>query len=188
MPAGLDRLTGHRAAAATAANSAATVQQRGNRNNDGSRASFAYRSRHAPHQSLKQKNGPANKVEGATVSARGNGGNNASNLTNPSSHRPRTASVAGSVGNARAGGRTRGGTSGRPRPRSASSWFASSSSEPSRSRGVRGRANTVETEMGAGGSDARGRPRRDGDDGLPDGWAQAVDEQSGHAYYYSEKR
>lgn len=115
--------------------------------------------------------------------------------------RPRTATAAGrtSAGVWRGrdfcdgfgGGFSRGSgasAANRRRPRSASSRFHTS---PSRSQG-RETAERVPLENGfvdeSGGRETVSGGRRAESRGLPEGWAEAVDEQSGHVYYYSEKR
>lgn len=103
--------------------------------------------------------------------------------------RPRTAaaSAAAAVGSALTeawcGRDLGGGIGGKPRPKSASSRLSSS---PGRRR-VR--------KPGGGGAKKVGRVVGEGEKGvfeekdcLPEGWAEAVDEDTGHSYYFSDKR
>lgn len=117
-----------------------------------------------------------------------------------SRQRPRTATAAGrtrteasldrglrdGLGSAGAGNRKR-------RPRSASSICAS----PGRSRPVRettGQARNGGYPKagggGCGGGDDAGFGWEEADEkeGLPHGWSEAIDEETGHVYYYSDKR
>jgi len=71
----------------------------------------------------------------------------------------------------------------RRRPRSASSRFHTSTGRS------RGRAQDEEgVDNGGGDREDPGVSGQAGSRGLPEGWAEAVDEDSGHVYYYSEKR
>lgn len=124
--------------------------------------------------------------------------------------RPRTATAAGRAGadawrNAGVrdgfgiglyGGTSGTGPAGRRRPMSASSRFHTS---PGRDRAretaerARRMAQAAAAGEGSGGGDGGGAAaglgwKADGTAGLPEGWAEAVDEESGHVYYYSDKR
>eukprot|EP00903_Cladosiphon_okamuranus_P018731 g17241.t1 len=120
------------------------------------------------------------------------------NRDNSSSRpRPRTATAAGRAraeawrnADVSSGSGSGTGAASKRRPRSASSRFHTS---PGRDR-VRETA-----EWGTSSAEAVGEGRSgdvaarmglnvDGVTGLPDGWAEAVDEESGHVYYYSDKR
>lgn len=104
-------------------------------------------------------------------------------------NRPRTAaaSAAAAVGSALTkawcGRDLGGGIEGKPRPKSASSRFSTS---PGRRRVHR-----------AGGSKTKKGSRVNGEgegagceeeDCLPEGWAEALDDDTGHVYYFSDKR
>lgn len=117
---------------------------------------------------------------------------------NGSGPRPRTATAAGRTTSAdvRDGfgvGLSSGigtSTAGKRRPRSASSRFHTSPGRDlQRDTAERARriAQAVSEGSGRGVEATMGR-KADGVAGLPEGWAKAVDEESGHVYYYSDKR
>lgn len=104
-------------------------------------------------------------------------------------NRPRTAaaSAAAAVGSALTeawcGRDLGGGKEGKPRPKSASSRLSSSPGRR-RVRAVGGRG--TKKGGGVGGESEKGVFEEK--DCLPEGWAEAVDEDTGHVYYFSDKR
>lgn len=174
-PAGLDRLTGKRAAAAATAAAIRTPS-----NNNGIQRPTGQNS-HTPGDAPdRRKNDPNLQGDYDQQAA-------ASNSATKTG-RPRTACCATSTPAGKysverrrsfGGGRGVGGGC-RLRPRSASSRLSSSS--PGRSRagvgGVRGRG-ALAGEAGVG---------RENQAPLPEGWAEAVDTTTGHVYFYSDSR
>lgn len=109
--------------------------------------------------------------------------------------RPRTATAASRTRaeawrNADVGSGSGASAASKRRPRSASSRFHSAPGlDRVRDTAEWGTSSARAVGEGRGdGVAARMGRKADGVTGLPEGWAEAVDEESGHVYYYSDKR
>lgn len=186
-PAGLHNVTEERMPT-PAANTATTAQTHGLRNTSGGSRAPTAAQRRAEAARLLEETAWLKLKETSRVAGWEEGGEDAQADVSLSMNRPRSAAAtaAAAVGSVLTkvwcGKDLDGGVEGKPRPKSAFSRFATS---PGRRR-VRRPGGSGAKGRGKAGGEGAGR----GEDAspLPEGWAEAVDEDTGHVYYYSEKR